>query len=168
MGISSISYAMGASYGAYSQKLTQDTKQKLEELGIPFNSNISEQEGKRLIKAFEASKNESANQNGLFQNQTNSSDLFKKAKKLAEKLGIAVPEGANFQQLLTSIEVKLEEKLQSAQGNVSQLKELKNLSQELAFIQAQSNGSAGYDATNQALMTSLEMLSEYNKNFLNR
>lgn len=168
MGISSISYAMGASYGAYSQKLTQDTKQKLEELGIPFNSNISEQEGKKLIKAYEASKNENANQNSLFQNQTNSNDLFKKAKKLAEKLGIAVPEGANFQQVLTSIEVKLEEKLQSAQGNVSQLKELKNLSQELAYIQAQSNGSAGYDATNQALMTSLEMLSEYNKNFLNR
>ena len=48
------------------------------------------------------------------------------------------------------------------------LKELKSLSQELAFIQAQSNGSSGYDNTNQALMASLEMLSEYNKNFLNK
>jgi hypothetical protein len=48
------------------------------------------------------------------------------------------------------------------------LKRLKGLSQELAFIQAQSMGSSGYDNTNQALMTSLEMLSEYNKNFLKR
>ena len=168
MGIRSINLAYGASYGAYNQRLTQATRQKLEALGIPYNQSISEEEGKKLIKSFEAQKQENANQKGMFQNQTSSNDLFEKAKKLAEKLGIQVQEGVNFQQLLTVIQAKIEEKLAISSNNISALKELKGLSQELAFIQAQSNGSSGYDNTNQALMTSLEMLSEYNKNFLNK
>lgn len=168
MGITSINLAYGASYGAYSQKLTQSTKQKLEALGIPFNQNITEEEGKRLIKAYEAQKHEDANQQGMFQNPSNTNDLFEKAKKLAQKLGIQIPEEANFTQVLAIIESKLKEKIEASSNNPTELKKLQVLSEELAFIQAQSNGSAGYDATNEALMTSLEMLSEYNKNFLNR
>ena len=34
MNIGSINYGMAASYGAYQQKLTQETKNKLEEYGI--------------------------------------------------------------------------------------------------------------------------------------
>ena len=168
MGISSINLAYSASYGAYSQRLTQATRQKLEALGIPFNCNISEDEGKKLIKAHEAQKRENTQQEGMFQNPSNSNDLFEKAKKLAEKLGIQVPQDANFQQLLMAIQTKIEEKLAVSSNDINALKELKGLSQELAFIQAQSAGSSGYDNTNQALMTSLEMLSEYNKNFLNK
>lgn len=168
MGISSINLAYGASYGAYSQRLTQATRQKLEDLGIPYNSNITEEEGKKLIKAHEAQKQENANQKGMFQNSSNSNDLFEKAKKLAEKLGIQVEEGVNFQQLLMVIQTKIEEKVAASSNDINALKELKNLSQELAFIQAQSNGSSGYDNTNQALMATLEMMSEYNKNFLNK
>lgn len=168
MGISSVNYTLGASYGAYSQKLTQATKSKLDALGIPYNSNITEDEAKKLIKAAETSKGEKANQDGLFQNNSNSNDLFEKAKKLAEKLGIQVNEGANFTQLLQAIETKIEQRLVVCRNDIDAIKELRNLSQELAFIQAQSNGSSGYDNTNQALMASLEMLSEYNKNFLNK
>lgn len=168
MGISSINLAYGASYGAYNQKLTQATKQQLEELGIAYDKNITEQEGRRLIKAHEAQKHQQENQSGMFQNPQNSSDLFEKAKKLAQKVGVSFPEDIEFKQLLGLIETKLEEKIAASSNNVAALKELKSLSQDLAFIQAQSNGSSGYDNTNQALMASLEMLSEYNKNYLNR
>lgn len=167
MGISSINM-MGASWGAYNQKLTQQTRQKLEALGISYAENINENEAQKLIKAYEAQKKQDTNNQSLFQNQSNSNDLFEKAKKLAEKLGIQVQEGINFQQLLMAIQSKIEERLASSSNDINALKELKGLSQELAFIQAQSNGSSGYDNTNQALMTSLEMLSEYNKNFLKR
>lgn len=168
MGISSINLAMGASYGAYNQKLTQATKNMLEQLGIPYNQNITEDEGKRLIKAHEAQKRENAQQDSMFQNQSNSNDLFEKAKKLAQKVGVSFPEDVEFKQLLALIETKLEEKIAASSNNMTALKELKSLSQDLAFIQAQSNGSSGYDNTNQALMASLEMLSQYNKNYLNR
>jgi len=169
MGISSVNMALGASYGAYSQKLTQATKQALEVLGIPFSPSITEEEGKRLIKAFTLEKQQEAQKEKFNQNQnTPQSDLFEKAKRLAEKVGIQVPENADFQQLLSAIQMRIEQRLAVSSRDIEGLKELKSLSQELAFIQAQSNGSSGFDNTNQALMTSLEMLSEYNKNFLNK
>ncbi|MBR5305225.1 MAG: hypothetical protein IKU37_10405 [Candidatus Gastranaerophilales bacterium] len=168
MSIRSINLAYGASYGAYSQKLTQATKHKLEALGLSYNPNITEDEGKKIIQAYQAQKRENANQEGMFQSSSNSNDLFEKAKKLAEKLGIQVSEGVNFQQLLIMIQAKIEERLAISSNDINAIKELKALSQELAFIQAQGSGSSGYDATNQALMMSLEMLGEYNKNFLNR
>lgn len=159
---------MNASWGAYNQRLTQQTKEALEQLGIPYNSNITETEGKMLLKAHknEQSKNDN---NNSFQQGSNSSDfLFKKAIKLAQELGIQVNENVNFSQLLSQIETELKNRLNISKDNIDELKKLKNLSQELAFIQAQSNGSSGYDNTNQALMASLEMLGEYNKNFLHK
>lgn len=166
MGIRAINIAYGASYGAYNQKLTAETRKQLEILGIPFNSNTTEQEGKMLIKAYKSQNEQNAGKENLFQGHTNTDSLYEKAKKLAEKLGIQVPENADFKQLLNAIEIKLNQKLSTKTNDIDAIKELKTLSQELAFIQAQSNGSSGYDATNQALMSSLEMLSEYNKNFL--
>ena len=168
MGIHSINLAYGASYGAYNQKLTQQTKEKLEALGISYAQNISEKDAQKLIKSFEAQKQQETNQSGIFQNPSSSNSLLDRARKLAEKLGIQIPQEATLQQILILIQAKIEEKLAASSNDINALKELKNFSQELAFIQAQSNGSSGYDNTNQALMTSLEMLSEYNKNFLNR
>ncbi|MBQ9149781.1 hypothetical protein IJX73_02510 [bacterium] len=169
MGISSINMAMASSYGAYNQKLTQATKNELESLGIAYNPNISEEEGKKLIKAHTLEKQQNTKEESFSQNSSaNKNDLFEKAKKLAEKLGIQVGENVNFQQLLMAIQSKIEQRLAYSSNDINAIKELKALSQELAFIQAQSNGSAGYDNTNQALMTSLEMLSEYNKNFIKR
>ena len=62
----------------------------------------------------------------------------------------------------------LKEKIEANQNNIEALKELKGLSQELASIQAESSGSLGLNNSNQTLMQSLEMLSEYNKNFLHK
>ena len=168
MGITSINYTMGASWGAYSQKLTQATKTKLDSLGIPYNENISEEEAKKLIKSYEASAKQNANNESNSKNNSSASDLFEKAKKLAQKVGIEVPEGINFQQLIMAIEAKISQRLNANSNNIEALKELKSLSQELAFIQAQSNGSSGYDNTNRVLLASLEMMGEYNKNLLNK
>ena len=167
MAIGSINIAMGASsIGAYTQKLTNQTKQKLEELGIPFDNNTTESQGKKLLQAYEASKSNN-NGNSFNQNQS-SSDLYKRAEKLAKQLGINIEQGEEFKSILSKIETVLEQKIEMHKNNPIMLEKLNNLSHELANIQAQSNGSSGYDNTNQALMMSLEMLSEYNKNFLNK
>ena len=166
MNINSINLSMGASWGAYSQKLTQETQEKLENLGITVNGNISEQEGKRLLKLKEASKNSNSQENKMFQHKQNSNDLIERAKKLATRIGIQIDENVNFKQLLTKIESVIEEKINSNKTNIDLIKELRNASQELANIQAESSGSGSYDNTNQALMNSLEILSLYNKNFL--
>ena len=63
-GISNINLAMsGSSYGAYSQKLTQATKQKLDELGIAYSNDMTEQEGKKIIAQYQASKSENSSNN---------------------------------------------------------------------------------------------------------
>ncbi len=166
MTISSINLAMGASsYGAYNQKLTSATKAELEKLGITYNPNITEAEGKKLIQQKKTQDTQNNSEHNLGQN-TNKDSLFEKAKELAEKIGIKVDEKENFTSLLAKIESTLEEKIQASSNNEEMLEKLRGLSQELANIQAQSNGSVGYDSTNQALMASLEMLSQYNKNFL--
>lgn len=167
MTVSSVNYNLGASWGAYSQKLTSATKAKLEELGIPYNSEMSEAEGKKLIQTVTAQQS-SQKQGSFSQNSGNSNSLFEKARALAQKLGIAVDENVNFEALLAAIEAKIEQRLEVSKNDEAALKELRSLSQELAGIQAESKGSSGYDNTNRALMESLEMLAQYNKNYLNR
>ena len=166
MAISSIKYNLANSYGAYNQKLTQETRDKLIELGIQFSASTTEAEGKRLIAAAEA-KNTAKEDSNMFSKKENTSDLFEKAKTLAQKLGIEVNEGTNFSALLTKIEAKLEQLINVNKNNINALNELKGLSQELANLQAESNGSSGYDNTNQALMKSLEIMAQYNMNYLN-
>lgn len=167
MTISSINLAMGASsIGAYTQKLTNQTRQMLDELGIAYDANTSESQGKKLIEAYNASKKQDNSNN--FNQSSSSNDIYKRAQKLAQQLGITVEEGEEFKVILSKIESVLEQRIQTYQNDPIMLKKLNSLSQELANIEAESNSSSGYDNTNQALMMSLEMLSEYNKNFLNR
>ncbi len=172
MAISSVNYNLNSSYGAYVKKLTMATRQKLIELCIPFSENTTEEEALALInKALSAKKakdEEKANLQNGFSNKNQNDSLYEKALKLAEQIGVQVPKDFTLQQILPLIEAKLEEKIEANKNNIVLLKQLKAFSAELANIQAQSNGSAGYDNTNQALMKSLEILSEYNKNFLNR
>lgn len=166
MTISSINLAMGASsYGAYNQKLTSATKAELEKLGIAYDPNITEAEGKKLIQQKKTQDTQKSSQENSNQN-SQKDPLFEKAKELAQKIGIKVDENQNFDSLLAKIEDTLEQKIQLNSNNEEMLKKLEGLSRELANIQAQSNGSSGYNSTNQALMASLEMLSQYNKNFL--
>ena len=171
MAISSVSMGMnGTQWGAYKQKLSQATKDEMERLGIPYNDSTSESQAKTLIqqaKLQDNKNNNTTNNNTANNNSSSKNPLFEQAKKLAQKLGLAVDEKANFEELLTQIETTLEEKIQANSDNMDMLTELKGYSRQLAMIQSQTTGSYGSDSTNQALMMSLEMLSQYNKSFLN-
>lgn len=169
MAISSINLAMSASsYGAYNQKLTATTKTELDKLGIIYDPNITEAEGKALIQKANLKEAQNNNKSSLFGNKQQTSDLFEKAKELAKKLGIEVEESTQFNQLLAIIEATLEDRIEVNKGNMNELAKLRSLSQDLAFIQAMSTGSTGLNSTNRALEMSLEMLSLYNQNFLNK
>ncbi len=168
-GISNINLAMsGSSYGAYSQKLTQATKQKLDELGITYSNDMTEQEGKKIIAQYQTSKSEnSSNNSSSMFNQNQSTDYQRqRLEELARRLGISVSDGQSNEDLISIIEAKLEERIKSAQDNESELQILKSMSRELASIQAMKSGSMGFDSTNQALSLSLEMLAQYNKNLI--
>ena len=169
MTISSINMAMGASsYGAYNMKLTQATANKLNELGIPYDPNITESQGQQLLRTAQASQKTQYNKDKPESESNESKDpIYKKLLELAQKLGIS-PDGLSFNELISKIEETLENKIASAKNDESRLLELKQLSQTLAEIQAQNAGSMGYDSTNKALEMSLELLSQYNKGFINQ
>ena len=169
MSVNNINLAMSASsYGAYNQRLTQATKSELEKLGIPYDPNITEQEGKSLIAKYKSNKahNEAAQGNFTKNKEQKDSDLLKRAKDLAEKLGVSYDEGIQLKALLTLIEQALETKINGSQNNEVMLKQLKEFSEELASIQAESMG-ATFSSSNQALEMSLQMLSLYNQNLVN-
>ena len=161
MSIRSINYNINASYGAYNQKLTQKTKDELDNANIPYNANMTESEGRKLLSSAK-----SHNEQSLFSG--GNSSLKERAIELARQLGINVNEDMGLQQILALIEQALEQKIAVSKNDLDEIKQLREFSKELASLQAQANGSTGFDNTNQALMMSLEMLSEYNKNFLNR
>jgi len=163
MSVRSINYNFGASYGAYNQKLTSQTKKELEEAGISYNQNTTEAEGRRLLQSAKSN-----NEQSLFQGQNPNSSLMDRAIALAKKLGVDVNENMEIKQILVLIENALEQMISRSQNDIDEIKRLREFSSELASIQASANGSTGYDNTNQALMMSLEVLSEYNKNFLRR
>lgn len=154
-----------ASRGAYNQKLSPETKAKLEKYGITYNDGLTESRAQALIAAYEKTnetKKSSSNDTAEGKN-----DLLKKAKQLAEQLGIEVDENESFQAILTKIEDAIKQQVIENKGNISALEELKSLSYELSALQAQSTGSMGFSNNiNKTLMDSLEMLSQYNKNFL--
>ena len=167
MYINNINLAMSASsYGAYNQKLTQATKAELEKLGIPYTQDTTEQQGRALIAQHKSQKANNEQSGFTKEKQQKDSDLLKRAKSLAERLGISYDENTQLKPLLSLIEQALERKVNASQNNRELLEQLKGFSEELASIQAESMGTS-FDTTNQALQMSLEMLSLYNRNFLN-
>lgn len=169
MSINNINLAMSASsYGAYNQRLTAATKAELDKYGIPYDPNISEQQGKALLTQYKSNKahNEAAKGNFTKNKEQKDPDILRRAKDLADKLGVSYDENIQLKPLLTLIEQALESKINGSQNNETALKQLKDFSEELASIQAESIG-ATFDTTNHALQMSLEMLSLYNKNLIN-
>jgi len=171
--VNNINLAMsGSSYGAYSQKLTQATKSKLEELGITYNQNTTEAQAQQMIRKYQAAKgseNQTLSQNQEEQSSSSQDSNKERLINLAKQIGLTVDEKASFNEIASEVELELEKKIQASSDDKNQLLELKSLSRELASIQAQAQGASGMNQnTNQALMLSLEMLSMYNKNFLNQ
>ena len=173
MSINRLNIAMGASsWGAYSQKLSPATKAKLARYGIPYDERMTEQEGRQLIAQYERAHNNQADLNKNKQFEQNNSgakdDVKQRLLQLAKEVGVSVNEQDENKKIASLIEQTLEDKISKASDNKPLLEQLKNLSRDLASIQAQQSGSSGYDNTNQALMMSLELLSQYNKNFMYR
>lgn len=162
MTIRSINIAYGASsYGAYNKKLTQQTKDELEKLGIAYDKNITEDKARVLIKSKTVKTNSSAKE----ETSEGRDDLFEKAVRLAKKLGIVVTGRESFQEIMSKIESVIKQKAMENKTDIKALEELKSISYEFSALQAQTTGSLGFNST-KSLMDSLEMLSKYNRTFL--
>ncbi len=165
MDINSLSGAFYGSFGAYNQKLTQKTKEKLDKLGIIYDAKISEAQGKSLLKAHQQG-NLKENVFDFNQNSKNSygDELFKRALELAKKLGVEANENNDIKSVLSLIEQELKKRAQERNLDIDSIKELKRFSDEFELLNIQANGA---NTMNFNLMDSLDIMGKYNKNFLN-
>lgn len=134
--------------------LSNETKSRLEELGITYTEGMTEAEASAKIKEAEAQ------QGAPGQNQEeSSSDILSEAKSLAELMGVAVTSD-DVDEILDDIGAELEVMLEEAEKNPA------NLSQLSSYLTQLTSLDERYDyLVNQQenLFAAMNMVSTNNK-----
>ncbi len=137
--------------------LSNDTKARLEALGITVTDGMTEADAKAKIAAKEA---ENEAKQGNQQGNSSESEILSEAKSLASSVGISVSSEATVDEILDDIGSELEVMLEDAEGNPSVLTQLSSYLAQLNSLEDR------YDSvqTSQASMYSaMNMISTNNK-----
>jgi len=125
--------------------LSNDTKAKLEALGITATEGMTESEAQ--AKIAEAQQKETGNQDDEQQRNSSEAEIIADAKALAAKVGVTVASDADVSEILDDIGAELEVMLEEAENNpaiLSQLSEylseLTNLDDQYSTIQNSQSG----------------------------
>lgn len=159
--VSSISY-FGVSQSA-PNGLSEETKRKLQALGIDPTSVNSETEAQALIatakQKIEQTKNESSSQNTCCSSEC---ELISRAKHLAEKIGLQTSNNDSLKNLIDKISTKLSlisNKSQDEQTN----DKISNYQNELTSIE---NEYSQINNNQNSLLTAMNLTANMNKFFL--
>lgn len=132
--------------------LSNETKAKLEALGITATDDMTESEAKAKITQAEAEKN-SQNQNNQQQGNSSESEILSEAKALASSVGVSVASDADVTDILDDIGAELEEMLEDAENNPGILSQLSSYLSQLTSLDdryetLQSSQASMYSAMN--------------------
>lgn len=132
--------------------LSNETKAKLEALGISATDGMTESEAKAKIAQAEAEKN-SQNQNNQQQGNSSESEILSEAKALASSVGVSVASDADVSEILDDIGAELEEMLEDAENNPGILSQLSSYLSQLTSLDdryesLQSSQASMYSAMN--------------------
>ncbi len=132
--------------------LSNETKAKLEALGISATDGMTESEAKAKIAQAEAEKN-SQNQNNQQQGNSSESEILSEAKALASSVGVSVASDADVTEILDDIGAELEEMLEDAENNPGILSQLSSYLSQLTSLDdryesLQSSQASMYSAMN--------------------
>lgn len=159
--VSSISY-FGVSQSA-PNGLSEETKRKLQALGIDPTTVSSETEAQALIASakqkIEQTKNESSSQNTCCSSEC---ELISRAKHLAEKIGLQTSNNDSLRNLIDKISTKLSlisNKTQDEQTN----DKISNYQNELTSIE---NEYSQINNNQNSLLTAMNLTANMNKFFL--
>lgn len=130
--------------------LSNETKAKLEALGITATDGMTESEAQSKIAQKEAENNP---QNGSQQGNSSESEILAEAKALASSVGVSVGSNANVSEILDDIGAELEEMLEEAETNPSVLSQLSSYLSQLTSLDdryktLQNSQSSMYSAMN--------------------
>ncbi len=130
--ISSINTEAATTATSSTQKkssLSEETKKKLEALGITVTDDMTESQAATLINQ---AQQENFQQGG--EKQDTKSDIRAEAKTLAESIGIAVSDDAETDDILNDIGQEIELMLEDAENNPSVLSSLSSYLSELTNL----------------------------------
>ena len=138
--------------------LSNDTKAKLEALGITVTDGMTEAEAQNKIAAAEAEQN-AQNQNNQ-QGNSSESELLSEAKALASAVGVSVSSDADVSEILADIGNELEVMLENAENNPAVLSQLSTYLSQLTSLDDRYNSLQNAQAS---MYSAMNMISTNNK-----
>ncbi len=157
--ISSVSAGSTAASEVLTKKssISNETKAKLEALGIPVTDGMTESEAQSKISQAEAQKQ---SQNGGQQQNSSESEILSRAKTLASQVGVTVSSDADISEILDDIGAELETLLEEAEGNPTRLSTLSSYLNELMTLDEQYSS---IQSSQQGMYAAMNMVSTSNK-----
>ena len=157
--ISSVSAGSTAASEVLTKKssLSNETKAKLEALGIPVTDGMTESEAQSKISQAEAQKQ---SQNGGQQQNSSENEILSRAKTLASQVGVTVSSDADISEILDDIGAELETLLEEAEGNPTRLSTLSSYLNELMTLDEQYSS---IQSSQQGMYAAMNMVSTSNK-----
>ncbi len=137
--------------------LSNETKAKLEALGIPVTDGMTESEAQSKISQAEAQKQ---SQNGGQQQNSSENEILSRAKTLASQVGVTVSSDADISEILDDIGAELETLLEEAEGNPTRLSTLSSYLNELMTLDEQYSS---IQSSQQGMYAAMNMVSTSNK-----
>lgn len=159
--ISSVNSTAGSAASTNVQKsqLSNDTKSKLEALGISATDGMTETEALALIAQAQASQR-GQNDGGEQSDNSTESEILSDAKSLAAEVGISVSSNDDISEILDDIGEKLEVMLEEAETNPSVLTNIAALFGELSSLDDRYDS---FQSIQDGMFTAMSMVSTSNK-----
>lgn len=139
--------------------LSNDTKAKLEALGISATEGMTETEARAKIAAAQEEQNPQ-NQGEQQQGNSSETEILADAKTLAAKVGVSVSSDADVSEILDDIGAELEVMLEEAETNPAILSQLSDYLSELTSLDDQYESIQNSQAS---LFSAMNMVSTNNK-----
>lgn len=139
--------------------LSNETKSKLEALGITVTDDMTESEAAALIAAAQSQSSSQQEQGNNQQDNSSESDILAEAKSLAASVGVAVSSD-DVDDILDDIGTELESMLEEAEKNPSVLSQLSSYLTQLTSLDER------YDylvTQKENLFAAMDMVSTNNK-----
>ncbi len=155
--ISSINAGSSAASEALSKKtnLSQETKSKLEALGIAVTDGMTESQAQAKIAAKEAEQKSDDKQDNPSENE-----ILSDARALASEVGVSVASDDDVNDILDNISSELEAMLEDAEGNPAILAQLSSYLNRLNSLEDRYDN---LQTSQNNMYSAMNMISTNNK-----
>ncbi len=163
MSINNISN-LGASYSFCTQnKLSEETKRKLQALGIDATNVTSEAQAQMLITAAQSRQQVQKTDNTSTGQETTCSselELITKAKTLASKMGVSVSQNSTMTEILTSLSNKISTLTAQTGNDKTKSNEIQQFRSELTSLE---NEYSTLTQSQNSIFSAMNMSANLNK-----